>query len=81
MEVSWEPEYPRLTAGECYFPPALMENPAKELPEYFQNVLFRLRRAITGQGEKADPVMRSALTELENNPDLIWLKETHDDNS
>lgn len=81
MEVSWDPEYPRLTAGECYFPPALMENPAKELPEYFQNVLFRLHRAITGQGEKADPVMRSALTELENNPDLVWLKETHDDNS
>ena len=80
MEVYWQPEYPRLTVGQFYFPPALMENPAKELPEYFQNVLFRLRRAISGQGEHADPVLCSALAELENDPDLTWLKEENHDN-
>ena len=80
MEVYWEPEYPHLTVGQYYFPPALLENPAKELPEYFQDVLFRLRRAITGQGQNADPILTAAFAELENDPDLLWLKEAHHDN-
>lgn len=75
MEVYYEPEYPRLTEGEWYFPPALMENPGVELPEYFQRVLFSLRRAINGRGENADPVMEKALNELENDESLNWLKE------
>lgn len=78
MEVVWQPEYPRLTIGEQYFPPALLENPAKELPEYYQNVVFRLRRAISGQGENAAPEMVAALSELESlvkDPALDWLKE------
>lgn len=75
MEVYYEPEYPRLTEGEWYFPPALMENPGVELPEYFQRVLFSLRRAINGRGENADPIMRKALNELENDENLNWLKE------
>ena len=33
MEVCYQPDYPRLTIGETYFPPALLENPAKELPD------------------------------------------------
>lgn len=83
MEVYWQPDYPRLTVGERYFPPALLENPAAELPEYYRSILFRLRRAISGQGENADPEMRSALNELislTNNPSLDWLKEEHNDN-
>ena len=78
MEVIWQPEYPRLTAGEYYFPPALLENPATELPEYYENVVFRLRRAVTGQGDAADPAMVAALKELEtltDDPNLAWLKE------
>lgn len=83
MEVYWQPDYPRLTLGERYFPPALLENPAPELPEYYHGILFRLRRAITGQGENADPIMRGALEELEaltNDPSLDWLKEENNDN-
>ena len=75
MEVYYEPEYPRLTEGEWYFPPALMENPGVELPEYFQRVLLSLRRAINGRGENADPIMEKALNELENDESLNWLKE------
>ena len=75
MEIYYEPEYPRLTEGEWYFPPALMENPGVELPEYFQRVLFSLRRAINGRGENADPIMEKALNELENDENLMWLKE------
>lgn len=78
MEVIWQPDYPKLTVGQWYFPPALLVNPAKELPEYYQSVVFRLRRAVTGQGEKADPSMVAALQKLEelgNDPALAWLKE------
>ncbi len=80
MEVYWQPESPRLTAGQCHFPPALLKKPTKELSEYYQNILFRLRRAITGQGECADPTLQKALAELENAPELTWLKEVHNDN-
>lgn len=78
MEVLWQPEYPRLTVGEWYFPPALLENPAEELPAYYQSVVFRLNRAVTAQGEHADPVMVQALEEvkqLADDPCLAWLKE------
>ena len=81
MQVIWQPEYPRLTEGQWYFPPVLLENPAKELPEYYQRLIFSLRRAINGRGENADPVMAAALKELEENPSLDYLKENHDDNS
>ena len=78
MEVIYQPDYPRLTVGETYFPPALLENPAKELPEYYQRLLFSLRRAISGRGEKANPQMVAALRELEaltDDPALDFLKE------
>jgi tRNA (adenine22-N1)-methyltransferase len=80
MEVYWQPEYPHLTVGQRYFPPALLENPAPELPEYYQDILFRLRRTIRGQGTHADPILVEALNELEDDPNLTWLKEEHNDN-
>ena len=73
MEVIWEPGQ-ALSVGEIYFPPALLENPGKELPEYYQQVLFRLRRAVSGQGANTDPEMVAALEELENDPKLQWLR-------
>lgn len=84
MEVIWQPAYPRLTVGEYYFPPALLENPAAELPEYYARVTGKLRLAITGQGAQADPDRISALKELEalaENPYLRWLKEEQNDKS
>ena len=78
MEVIFQPDYPRLTVGQWYFPPALLENPAEELPEYYQRLCFSLRRAINGRKENADPQMIAALNELEalgNDPALTWLKE------
>ena len=77
MEVYYEPGH-ELTPGEQYFPPALLENSAPELPAYYKQVTFKLRRAITGQKENADPVMIQALQELETlaqTPELKWLKE------
>ena len=75
MEVEFRPESPRLSVGQFYFPPALLKNPAKELPEYYQRLLFSLRRAVTNQKENADPQMAAALNELENDPALAFLKE------
>ena len=62
-----------LTPGQLYYSPALMDSP--EVPEYYQQTLFRLRRAIKGQKEQADPVMVAALQELENDPQLQKFKE------
>ena len=78
MEVEFRPEHPRLSVGEYYFPPALLENPAPELPEYYQRLLFSLRRAVTNQKENADTQMAAALAELEkltDDPALNFLKE------
>lgn len=75
MEVLWQPEYPRLSVGEWYFPPALLENPARELPEYYRWVTDGLRLATA---HKEDAEKQQALHELEalaEDPALCWLKE------
>ena len=74
MEVHFDPGH-LLTSGGWYFPPALLKNPAQELPAYYQQVIFKLRRAVSGQKEQADPIMIQALQALENDPALQWLKE------
>ena len=81
MVVQWDPDAPKLTVGQRYFPPAFLINPTPELPEYYRDVLLRLRRAITGRGENADPEMKAALNELENDPRLMHLKEDDHGNS
>lgn len=75
MEVCWEPEYPRLTVGEWYFPPALLENPSKDLPAYYKWVVDGLKIATAHRDE---PEMQQALQELEalaEKKELTWLKE------
>ena len=75
MSVVWQPDAPELTIGGWYFSPALLHHPDKELPEYYQQVCFKLRRAILGRGENPDPQMVAALEELESDANLQWLKE------
>lgn len=82
MEVIFQPGY-LLTPGEWYFPPALLENPAAELPEYYTQTINRLQRAVDGQKEQADPTVIQALKELialAEMPDLDFLKEHKHDN-
>jgi hypothetical protein len=62
MEVWWQPDYPKLTVGETYFPPALLENPAKELPAYYRWVVEGLQIATA---HKDDPEKKQALADLE----------------
>lgn len=73
MEVRYEPEYPRLTEAECYFPPALLENPSKEVPAYYQWIVGGLELAASHNGEK-QPLL-DALYALAQSPELTWLKE------
>lgn len=62
MEVSYAPEQPRLTAAQCYFSPALLENPTPALPEYYSRIVEGLRLAVTHQN---DPEKKAVLEELE----------------
>ena len=75
MEVWWQPDYPKLTVGEAYFPPALLENPARDLPAYYRWVTEGLRIATA---HKDDPEKKQALEELTalaEQDELTWLKE------
>ena len=78
MEVVWQPEYPRLSVGEWYFPPALLENPSDDTAAYYRWVVKGLRIKREGQGEHAEAELVRTLEELENLariPELTWLKE------
>ena len=75
MEVVYQPEYPRLTLPETYFPPALMEHPSKETGAYFRRLLFSLKRANDGRGDSADPEMVAVYNALNSDPDLAFMKE------
>ena len=76
MEVVYLPGM-ELTPGGCHFPPALLRNPGKDLPAFYQWVVGGLKMIVDNQGEKADPFKVEALQELENLPEeLNWLKET-----
>lgn len=81
MEVVWQPDHTPLTTGQWYFPPALLKNPGNELPEYFNRILFSLRRAVNNRAPHTDDHLAQALRELENDHSLDWLKEDHNDNS
>ena len=78
MEARWEPDYPKLTPAQWYFPPAMLENPGKETAEYYHRVLKKLRLSVEGHGVNADPTEKAVLAELSalrENPDLNFLKE------
>ena len=73
MEIGYRPEHPKLTVGEWYFPPALLENPSKDVPAYYKWVTEGLRISTTHQD---DPEKKQALAELEAMAtELPWLKE------
>lgn len=62
MEVCWAPDAPKLTAGQWYLPPALLNNAYPETAEYIFRVLEGLRLAVT---HRNDPEKKQALEELE----------------
>ena len=62
MEVWWQPEHPRLTEAEYYFPPALLENPSEDTPAYHKWVCDGFRLELR---HRDDPHRRAILEELE----------------
>lgn len=80
MEVLYQPGY-MLSPGQWYLSPALLENPSKELPEYYLRVVSGLKKHVMGHGEQDSSVFATALFELENDPCLQWLKEDNHGNS
>ena len=77
MEVYYQPDYPRLTVGEWYFPPALLENPSTDVPAYYQWVIDGLRIATEHQN---DQEKKQALDILTSDPQLAFLREKQHDN-
>ena len=81
MEVLWEPQQPKLTQGQCWFSPALLENPSAEVTEYYGRIVGGLRKAALNRQE---PQLLSALEELEalaNTQAYSFLKEASYDHS
>ena len=62
MEVLWNPDAPRLTVGQWYFSPPLMNNAYPETAEYLFRILEGLHLAVK---HRNDPEKKQALEELE----------------
>lgn len=81
MEVSYQQDASRLTPGQWYFPPAMLENPGAETIEYYHRMVKNLHTAIDARGEKAAPQLREVLRELEalaEDPNLTFLKKENE---
>ena len=57
-----------LTEAQTYMSPALLADPEADTKAYYEQVLFRLRRAVAGQKDQADPKMVQVIQELEEDP-------------
>ena len=75
MEVYFEPDYPRLTTAEWYFPPALLENPSKEVPAYFRWVRTGLEITLAHQEDAEKRTALEGLKALAADPNLNFLTE------
>lgn len=73
MEVIWQPDHPRLTPAQWYFPPAMLKNPSKEVPAYYKWIVDGLKIATAHQ---ADPEKQQVLHTLLTDPDLAIIRES-----
>ena len=62
MKVRWQPDAPKLTAGQCYISPAMCSHPGAALLEYYARIVDGLRLAVNHQN---DPEKKAILAELE----------------
>ena len=75
MEVYYEPDYPRLSVGEWYFPPALLENPSDKVPAYFGWVRKGLQITLEHQEDEEKQAALAYLDALAADPNLNFLTE------
>ncbi len=67
LEALWAPEYPKLTAGQAYFPPALLEHPGPDLQAYYHYVVKGLEISLAHQEDTQKAQALRALTQLKEN--------------
>ena len=75
MEEYYAPAYPRLTAGEWYFPPALLENPSDQVPAYYRWVKKGLEITLAHQEDAEKRAALDCLNALSADPNLSFLTE------
>ena len=73
MEVRYDPEAPRLTEAQRYFPPALLENPGRDLPAYYRWVVKGLEIATAHQDDPEKKRVLAELRKLTGKPELSFL--------
>ena len=71
MAVVWNPEAPKLTAGQCYITPAMLCSINHDLPDYYKRTVDGLRLAVEHQN---DAEKKQVLDELERDPALQWVR-------
>lgn len=75
MEVCRRSEPSPLTPGQCYIPPAMLNDTTAEVAEYYQWVCKEVTKIVTARGDSADPWMQQAMEELTTDPYYAFLKE------
>ena len=75
MQVEYCPENCALTVGQWYFPPALLENPSKDVPAYYKWVVDGLKIAVAHQDDTEKKLALAELEMLAQDENLDFLKE------
>lgn len=75
MQVTYEPEYTRLSVGQWYFPPALLENPSDQVSAYFAWVKKGLEITLAHQADGEKQEALRYLNTLSADPNLTFLTE------
>lgn len=63
MDVDFDPEAPRLTPGQWYFPPAMAGHSDPETEEYYRRAVKELTLTVSARGGE-EPLLAQALDEV-----------------
>lgn len=74
MEVIYQSDY-ALTPMQCYFPPALLENPTSEVSAYYRGVIKGL--TLSARTSEKQQILNE-LRALAKNPNFYWLEDNND---
>lgn len=75
MEVLWDPAAPRLTPGGCFIPPVMAASADQDTQAHCRWVYREMKKILDSRGCEAPPLMAQALCQLEQDPQLAFLKE------
>ncbi len=75
MDVDYRPDAPKLTVGEWYFCPGLVDNPGPETANYYHYVVEGLKITTAHQDDPEKKLALAYLEALPQDPYLRFLKE------